>query len=110
MASPSNRAARGEVCSPACSCRPRRLNLLKSRDHFLSVWLLLLAITVLHYASPSSYHWAHDLLRRAYYIPIVIAAMRSGLSGGLIVAGVVSALYLPHAFFHHHNPGHFYNY
>ena len=69
----------------------------------LTVWLLILLITILHYASPPSYTWAHDVLRRAYYIPIVIAALRSGLSGGLIVAGVVSILYIPHAFFHHHH-------
>lgn len=101
MESISNSADQGEVCSPPRVGRPNRLNLLKSRDYFLSVWFLLLIITVLHYASPSSYHWAHDLLRRAYYIPIVVAAMRSGLLGGIIVSGVLTVLYLPHAFFNH---------
>lgn len=81
--------------------RSHRLHLLKSRGVIVSVWLLIGIITLLHYASPSSATWAHDLLRRAYYIPIVIAAMRSGLSGGLIVAALVSVLYIPHAFFHH---------
>ncbi len=75
--------------------------MLASPGALISVWLLIGAITVLHYASPSSATWAHDLLRRAYYIPIVIAAMGSGLRGGLFIAGVVSVLYIPHAFFHH---------
>ena len=101
MESINNSAAEGEVNSFPYTRRADRLKMLKSRDYFLSVWFLLLIITVLHYASPSSYHWVHDLLRRAYYIPIVVAAMRSGLGGGIIVAGVLSGLYLPHAFFNH---------
>ena len=77
------------------------MKLLGSRGFFLSVWLLIAVITVLHYTAPMHAHWAHDLLRRAYYLPIVIAAMRSGLKGGLITTAVVVAAYLPHAFFYH---------
>jgi two-component system, NtrC family, sensor histidine kinase HydH len=90
-----------DACPPDCRCRPNRTRLLKSRSFFLSVWLLMGIITVLHYTVPMEHHWAHDVLRRAYYLPIVIAAMRSGLIGGLITTTIVVAAYLPHAFFYH---------
>jgi signal transduction histidine kinase len=72
---------------------------LASPGNILSIWTLLLAITVLHYLSSPHQHWIHDLLRRAYYLPIVIAGMRSGLLGGLAISGVVTLAYIPHAFF-----------
>ena len=63
-------------------------------------------ITAFHYGTSHEFHWVHDVLRRVYYLPIVIAALRSGLLGGLISAAVVSAAYVPHAFVlvHHFDP------
>ncbi len=54
--------------------------------------------------------WVHNLLRRAYYIPIVLAAFQGGVRGGLLASVVVSLTYLPHAFLHlghlaHSDPG-----
>jgi signal transduction histidine kinase len=70
------------------------------------VWLPLAVITTFHYLTPHQYQWVHDILRRAYYIPIVIAAVRTGLFKGLIAAAVVTVAYLPHAFLaqHHFDP------
>lgn len=101
MASQNNSARKSKENTSSRRCTFDRLDFLKSRESFFSVWLLILLITLLHYASPSSDHWAHDLLRRAYYVPIVIAAMRCGLKGGLIVTSLVVAAYLPHAFITH---------
>ncbi len=67
------------------------------------VWLLLVAITVVHYATPAEYHWVHDVARRLYYLPIVMAAFIAGLRGGLLLALLASAVYLPHAFTHLHH-------
>ena len=71
-----------------------------------AVWLPIAIITALHYGTSHEYHWVHDVLRRVYYLPIVIAALRAGLLGGLVSAAAVSAAYVPHAFVlvHHFDP------
>ena len=75
----------------------------------LRVWLPIAAITALHYGTSMEHDWAHDVLRRMYYLPIVLAASGHGLRGGLAAAAVTSLVYLPHAFSlspgHHHDPG-----
>jgi len=73
----------------------------------LLVWLPIAAITALHYGTSHELEWVHDVLRRLYYLPIVLAAFRHGLRGGLAAALVTSLVYLPHAFapgHHHHDP------
>ena len=73
-------------------------------------WLPIFAIGASHYATHSHEVWVHNLLRRAYYIPIVLAAFHGGLRGGLLASVTVSLTYLPHAFLHlghlaHSDPG-----
>jgi len=65
-------------------------------------WLIGLC----HYATGTHHHWVHDILRRLYYLPIVLAAFQRGLTGALVAATVVSVTYLPHAFlvYGHHDP------
>jgi signal transduction histidine kinase len=73
----------------------------------LLVWLPIAGITALHYGTSHELEWVHDVLRRMYYLPIVLAAFRHGLAGGLAAALVTSLVYLPHAFapgHHHHDP------
>jgi len=64
----------------------------------LFVWAPILAIGLLHYNTGHELGWAHNVLRRLYYLPIVVAALHLGLRGGLMAALVVSLTYLPHAF------------
>lgn len=75
----------------------------------LRVWLPIALITALHYWVGMEHGWAHDVLRRLYYLPILLAAFDHGLRGGLGAAALTSLLYLPHAFSlspgHHHDPG-----
>lgn len=68
-------------------------------------------ITALHYLTPhggvhdhsthtTSYPWyvnMHGIYRRLYYLPIIFAAFRGGLRGGLGSAVLVVTLYVPHA-------------
>jgi len=82
------------------SDRPGLLGRLFALDVIAAVWLPVAAIGAFHYGTSHELGWIHDILRRAYYLPIVFAAMRVGLAGGLITAGVVTATYLPHAFLH----------
>jgi two-component system, NtrC family, sensor histidine kinase HydH len=72
------------------------------------LWLPVLTITAAHFGTPGTSEWLHDVLRRLYYIPIIVGAFLFGLRGGLLTSLVVSALYFPHAFWmtgphaHHH--------
>ena len=81
---------------------------LASPQMWLLVWLPTAAITALHYATGPELHWLHDVLRRLYYLPILLAAFSAGLRGGMITALLVAASYAPHAFTHlaHQDPAH----
>jgi len=64
--------------------------------HLLILVLSVLTISLLHYAS--SPHWlaVHELLKRAYYVPIVVAATLYGVTGGVATSILATVLYLPH--------------
>jgi signal transduction histidine kinase len=62
-------------------------------------WTTVAAVVVLsvgHYLAPTHDPFWHDLFRRLYYLPIILAAFRYGLGGGLATSAVVSLLFLPH--------------
>ena len=61
-------------------------------------WLPILAIGALHYGTDPALSWVHNVLRRLYYLPIIVAAFVAGLRGSLSAAVIVSLTYLPHAF------------
>jgi len=65
---------------------------------FLYIWLPIILISSFHYLSPHSLHWTHDILRRLYYIPIIIAGFYRGFFYSIMVTTVVTIVYLPHAF------------
>jgi signal transduction histidine kinase len=73
----------------------------------LMVAMPVAAVTALHYLTPASEAWVHDLARRLYYIPVILGAFLAGRRGGLSTAMLVSAVYAPHAFahVHHMDPG-----
>ncbi|MBI5496230.1 MAG: hypothetical protein HY904_14500 [Deltaproteobacteria bacterium] len=61
------------------------------------------AITVGHVIVPMDFVVIHNLLRRLYYVPIVVAAVGFGARGGLLAAAGCALAYLPHAFFMGHD-------
>ena len=67
----------------------------------------ILVITALHFATPPHAQEAHDILRRLYYLPILLGAFSLGWRGGLASALLTAASYVPHAFLIHaaHDPG-----
>lgn len=74
------------------------------------LWVPILAITTAHFVTSDEYVWVHDILRRLYYLPIVLGAFGWGLAGGLAASIASSLVYLPHAFqmfvhHFHHDPG-----
>jgi len=97
------------MCSPTASKNmdsdapdptpPRRPRLF-SRHMLLAAWVPLTLITLFHYATGPDLYWVHDVLRRMYYLPIILSAFACGLRGGMFVAVVVALAYAPHAFTH----------
>jgi two-component system, NtrC family, sensor histidine kinase HydH len=83
----------------------RRAELFSLR-FILSVWLPILAFSAAHLLTDPHLHWLHDVLRRAYYLPILFAAFQLGLLGGLAAVALVIVTYYPHAFLtaHHFDP------
>ncbi|GAB4364712.1 MAG: ATP-binding protein [Deltaproteobacteria bacterium] len=69
-----------------------------SRKMLLVAWAPCLAITVLHYRIGAEFVWAHDVLRRLYYLPVLFAAFAVGIRGGVAVSVFASLIYFPHAF------------
>jgi len=66
-------------------------------------WVCLLGmvagISLMHYGTATHHAHAHDVLRRLYYIPIILAGLWFALRGGFGVAVLVSCLYAPHVVF-----------
>lgn len=73
---------------------------------FVLAMVLTLAITLGHYMTDVHNVTFHNVYRRLYYVPVVIAAFAHGLRGGLLTAVLASLAYIPHAFFmgHHQDP------
>ena len=63
---------------------------------------LVVGVTTFHYATDASAVEFHNVYRRLYYVPIVIAAFSHGLRGGLGIAALCCVAYAPHAFFMEH--------
>jgi signal transduction histidine kinase len=66
--------------------------------------VLVVSATVLHYGIDVKAGAVHDVLLRAYYLPIVLAGLWFGARGGLVTAAVVSLVFFPHALHGWHAP------
>lgn len=55
-----------------------------------------MAVSALHYYAATSHLLLHQLLQRAYYIPLSLFAIWYGWRGGLITAFFCGVVYLPH--------------
>lgn len=67
--------------------------------------LLIVTISIAHYTASASVHIPHDIFRRLYYLPIILAAFTYGLRGGVAAALATTLCYLPHALGHiSHDP------
>jgi two-component system sensor histidine kinase HydH len=60
---------------------------------------LIVLFTIFHYGTATHHLSFHNVYRRLYYLPILIAAFAGGLRGGLAASGLVCVMYAPHAFF-----------
>jgi len=72
------------------------LILLKKYYRPFLIMLLITAISLLHYNTPTMDWQFHLVYMQAYFIPILLAAFWYGIRGGLGSALMISAIYLPH--------------
>jgi two-component system, NtrC family, sensor histidine kinase HydH len=69
----------------------------QDRLELAGIYLAIAAITALHYFTNPHQSHLHDIYRRLYYLPIILAAFLHGLRGGITAAILVCLLYAPHA-------------
>jgi signal transduction histidine kinase len=70
-----------------------------ARKRWLKATLLVVAIgivSLLHYNTPTNHYWAHPLLQRAYYLPVLLMALWFGWRGGIAAATLAALSYIPH--------------
>ena len=72
----------------------------------LTIGLVIVLITILHFLTPVDQIVWHEIYQRLYYIPIIAAALLYGLRGGLAASIFTTVVYLPHIYLHWQH-GHF---
>ncbi|HKJ04948.1 MAG TPA: ATP-binding protein [Geopsychrobacteraceae bacterium] len=65
----------------------------------ISLLVLVALITSLHYMTETHHSHMHDILRRLYYIPIILGGLWFAMRGGIGMALLASCLYAPHVLF-----------
>lgn len=72
----------------------------------MTIGLVIVLVTVLHFLTPLDQIVWHEVYQRLYYIPIIAAALLYGLRGGLAASIFTTFVYFPHIFLHWQH-GHF---
>lgn len=62
----------------------------------VAIVLSLTAISALHYFTSLHSVVLHEIFKRFYYVPIVVAAVMAGSRGGVATSVLATLLYLPH--------------
>jgi signal transduction histidine kinase len=62
--------------------------------------VVILAISLAHYLTPTTKHGLHALYRWFFHIPIILGSFWFGLRGGAGLAAFITVLYLPHVLIH----------
>ena len=62
------------------------------------IFLLVLAISYLHYSTFHALQSLHDIYRAFYYLPVFLAALIFGLRGGVLTYLLILVLYLPYIY------------
>jgi len=66
----------------------------------LTLGIVIVLITILHFLTPVDQIVWHEIYQRLYYIPIISAALLFGLRGGLAASLFTTVIYIPHIFIH----------
>ncbi|MGE5405441.1 MAG: two-component system sensor histidine kinase NtrB [Candidatus Saccharibacteria bacterium] len=70
----------------------------------LAIVFFIICITAAHYMAMNGAMGVHEILRRLYYIPIILGAYRFGIKGGLVTSIVCGVAYAPHLMLYMGNP------
>lgn len=68
----------------------------------LAIAVTVMTISALHYLTSLHSVVLHEVLKRLYYVPIVVAAAMWGIKGGLATSSFSTLLYMPHVVFQWH--------
>ncbi len=63
---------------------------------FYLIIFIIVVLSTLHYKTSTVEIQLHDIYRKSYYIPIVLAALKFGLKGGLSSSVLITLIYTPH--------------
>lgn len=66
-------------------------------------------VSLVHFQTVDAHPLMHEVTQRLYYLPIVFAAYRYGLKGGVSFALLSIALFVPHLDLHSHEPEVYHN-
>ncbi|MDD3926070.1 MAG: hypothetical protein PHT33_05375, partial [bacterium] len=73
------------------------MNSLQMRRNWIALIVVLVTlITFIHYYVTIGLQIRLEIIRSLYFIPVVLAAVFFGLSGGLLTSLSITLLYLPH--------------
>ena len=56
----------------------------------------IVLVSLLHYVTSTRLIFLHEIFQRAYYLPIILAALWYGLRGGILAAAFSGICYVPH--------------
>ena len=56
----------------------------------------IVVVSFLHYYTSTGHFWLHEFFQRAYYVPVILAALWFGWRGGIVAATLSGVLYAPH--------------
>lgn len=86
-------ADRGKTVSGGASESTRQF---PSSLRWLTLIVMLAALSAAHFATPGDLTWMHDFLFKVTYLPIVLAGLWFGVRGGLLLSLVTSLVYVVH--------------
>lgn len=75
----------------------------KNQTDAYFIGLSITLITALHFATSTEYLVMHEVFQRLYYLPIIYAAYRYGLQGGIATSIGSAIVYIPHVYIHWHH-------
>jgi len=70
------------------------------KKKFLTISLLIAAITFLHYSTELGAHHYHVFYQGLYFVPVLLAGLWFGLRGGIVASLSITILYLPFTVIH----------
>ncbi|MFQ6092062.1 MAG: ATP-binding protein [bacterium] len=72
---------------------------LDTKKKCILLAVIIVIISGFHYSTVTALAHFHEIYRRLFFIPIILAAFWFGTRGGIVTAAAVTVAYLPHVMF-----------